>query len=57
MRHFFADTFYWVALLLRRDRWHALVIAFNRTLGRDDVFFTTDAIVLEFLAAFSNQWC
>ena len=55
MRRFFADTFYWVALLLRRDRWHAPVIAFTHTLRRDDVFFTTDAIVLEFLAAFSSM--
>jgi len=54
MRRFFADTFYWVALLLRRDRWHAPVTAFNHTLRRDDVFFTTDAIILEFLAAFSS---
>jgi predicted nucleic acid-binding protein len=54
MRRFFADTFYWVALLLRRDRWHAHVTAFNHTLRREDVFFTTDAIILEFLAAFSS---
>ena len=54
MRRFFADTFYWVALLLRRDRRHAPVTAFNHTLRRDDVFFTTDAIILEFLAAFSS---
>lgn len=54
MGRFFADTFYWVALLLRRDRWHEQVTAFNHTLRRDDVFFTTDAIVLEFLAAFSS---
>lgn len=55
MRRFFADTFYWVALLLRRDRWHEPVIAFNHTLRRDDVFFTTDATILEFLAAFSRM--
>lgn len=54
MRRFFADTFYWVALLLRRDHWHAHVTAFNHTLRRDDVFFTTDAIILEFLAALSS---
>ena len=28
--------------------------AFNHTLSRDDVFLTTDAIILEFLAAFSS---
>ena len=54
MRRFFADTFYWVALLLRRDSWHEQVTAFNHTLMRDDVLLTTDAVVLEFLAAFSR---
>ena len=54
MRRFFADTFYWVALLLRRDQWHAPVTAFSHTLRRDDGIFTTDAIILEFLAAFSS---
>ena len=54
MGHFFADTFYWIALLLRRDDWHERVTAFNHTLSRDDVFLTTDAIILEFLAAFSS---
>lgn len=54
MRHFFADPFYRVALLLRRDSWHEQVTAFNHTLMRDDVFLTTDAVVLEFLAAFSS---
>lgn len=54
MRHFFADTFYWVALLSRHDAWHERVTAFNHTLLRDDTFMTTDAIILEFLAAFSS---
>jgi uncharacterized protein len=54
MRLFFADTFYWVALLLRRDRWHERVTAFNHTLRRDDTLVTTDAVVLEFLGAFSS---
>jgi len=53
MRRFFADTFYWVALLFRRDRWHGRVTAFSHTLTSEDVLFTTDAVVLEFLAAFS----
>jgi len=54
MRHFFADTFYWVALLSRHDAWHERVTAFNHTLLREDIFLTTDAIILEFLAAFSD---
>ena len=53
MRRFFADTFYWVALLLRRDSWHRRVTAFSRTLTNEDVLFTTDAVLLEFLAALS----
>jgi predicted nucleic acid-binding protein len=54
MGWFFADTFYWVALLLRRDRWHARVTAFNHTLRHEDVLYTTDAVILEFLATFST---
>jgi uncharacterized protein len=53
MRRFFADTFYWVALLRRRDRWHRRVTAFSRTLTHEEVLFTTDAVLLEFLAALS----
>lgn len=53
MRRCFADTFYWVALLFRRDAWHDRVTAFSHTLTREDVLFTTDAVVLELLAAFS----
>ena len=54
MRHCFADTFYWIALLSRHDAWHERVTAFNHTLLREDTLLTTDAIVLEFLAAFSS---
>jgi predicted nucleic acid-binding protein len=54
MPRFFADTFYWVALLSRHDTWHERVTAFNRTLRRDDKLLTTDAILLELLAAFSG---
>jgi predicted nucleic acid-binding protein len=53
MRRFFADTFYWVALLFRRDTWHDRVTAFSHTLSREGIFYTTYAVVLEFLAAFS----
>ena len=29
MRRFFVDTFYWIALFSRRDRWHARVAGFD----------------------------
>ncbi len=54
MRRFFADTFYWVALLMRRDLWHARVTAFSHTLTPADLVFSTDAVVLELLATFST---
>lgn len=53
MPRYFVDTFYWIALLYRRDTWHESVTAFSETLTRDDVFFTTDAVLTEFLAALS----
>jgi len=53
MARFFADTFYWVAMLFRRDTAHARVTAFSHTLARTDVLYTTDAVILEVLAAFS----
>jgi predicted nucleic acid-binding protein len=51
MRRFFADTFYWIALLLRSDTYAGDRLI---TLQRDDTLFTTDAVILEFLAAFSS---
>jgi len=54
MQRCFADTFYWIALLVRRDDWHERVTASNHTLQREDTLFTTDAVILEFLAAFSS---
>lgn len=53
MRRLFADTFYWIALLSRRDAWHASVTAFSQTLTDADVVWTTDAVFVEVLAAFS----
>jgi predicted nucleic acid-binding protein len=53
MRRFFADTFYWVALLVRRDSWHGRATTFSHTLTHADILFTTDAVLLEFLAAIS----
>jgi len=53
MRRLFADTFYWIALLYRRDRWHARVTAFSQTLTDADIIWTTDAVFVEVLAALS----
>jgi predicted nucleic acid-binding protein len=53
MRRLFADTFYWIALLSRRDAWHAQVTAFSQVLTDADRVWTTDAIFVEVLAAFS----
>jgi hypothetical protein len=41
MRPLFADTFYWIALLNRRDAWYRRVVAFSRTLGTRP-FLTTE---------------
>lgn len=49
----FADTFYWIALLYRRDPWHLPVTAFSQTLVDTDRVVTTDAVLTEMLAAFS----
>jgi predicted nucleic acid-binding protein len=53
MSRYFADSFYWIALLYRRDTWHRQVTAFSQTLTNDDTLFTTDAVLTEFLAAIS----
>src|SRR5215475_9670825 len=48
-----ADTFYWIALLYRRDPWHARVAAFSQTITATDRVWTTDAVLMEVLAALS----
>jgi predicted nucleic acid-binding protein len=53
MRRLFVDTFYWIALLYRRDPWHARVAAFSETITATDRVWTTDAVLLEVLAALS----
>ena len=30
---YFADTFYWIALIFPRDAFHAAAVSFSRTLG------------------------
>jgi predicted nucleic acid-binding protein len=53
MRTLFADAFYWIALLNRRDQWHQNVRDLNRTLSSVQ-FVTTDEILTEFLNFFSG---
>lgn len=53
MQRVFADTFYWIALLYRRDPWHDRVSALSATLLEDDTVLTTDAVLTELLAALS----
>jgi len=45
----FADTFYWVALLNRRDSANRAVLEFSRTLG-SSTLITTDEVLIELLA-------
>jgi uncharacterized protein len=53
MRRFFADAFYWIALLSPRDQWHARVLAFDATLDAYHLY-TTDEVLTEFLAFYST---
>lgn len=53
MRRLFADTFYWVALLNRRDRWNRRVVEVTASLGTHHLL-TTDAVFDEFLAHYSS---
>ena len=41
MRPLFADTFYWIALLNRRDAWYRRIVTFSRTLETRS-FVTTE---------------
>jgi hypothetical protein len=45
----FADTFYWVALIHRKDASNKAVLEFSRTAHRN-VFITTDEVLTEVLA-------
>jgi hypothetical protein len=52
MRPLFADTFYWMALLNRREVWYSRVVALSRTLGTRRLL-TTEWVLAEFLAFYS----
>jgi uncharacterized protein len=45
----FADTFYWVALIHRKDASNRAVLEFSRTADRS-IFITTDEVLTEVLA-------
>ena len=52
MRRLFADAFYWIALLNRRDAWYGRVVAVSRTLGSRRLV-TTEWVLAEFLTFYS----
>jgi hypothetical protein len=52
MRSLFADTFYWIVLLNRREVWYSRVVALSRTLGTRRLL-TTEWVLAEFLAFYS----
>jgi uncharacterized protein len=52
MRQIFADTFYWAALLNRRDNWYQRVKQLNTHLQSVQIV-TTDEVLTEFLNFFS----
>jgi predicted nucleic acid-binding protein len=49
LNRFFADTFYWVALIHRKDTSNKAVLEFSRTLA-SAVLVTTDEVLTEVLA-------
>ena len=48
MRRLFADTFYWIALLIPTDAWHERVLAFSQSVGQCHLY-TTEEVLSEFL--------
>lgn len=54
VRIIFADAFYWIALLNRKDKYYPIVKAFNRNL-RNVNLITTDEVLTEFLNFYSSS--
>ena len=50
---YFADTFYWIALISPRDAYHAAAIAFSRTHGSIRLL-ATDEVLTEVLTHFAG---
>ena len=48
MKQIFADTFYWVALINKKDNWHQRVIEVTSTLKNVEIV-TTDEVLIEVL--------
>ncbi len=48
MKQLFADTFYWVALINKKDNWHQRVIEVTSTLKNVEIV-TTDEVLIEVL--------
>ncbi|HAC64540.1 MAG TPA: nucleic acid-binding protein [Cyanothece sp. UBA12306] len=48
MKQIFADTFYWVALINKKDSWHQRVIEVTSTLKNVKIV-TTDEVLIEVL--------
>src|SRR5439155_11759122 len=53
MRKVFADTFYWVALINRKDQWRDRALQLSKTLVNVSLI-TTDEILTEILNYFSE---
>jgi uncharacterized protein len=54
MRLLFADTFYWIAILLHSDRWHQRVIEYGRK-HPNIKLVTTDGVLDEMLNYFAER--
>jgi len=54
MRTVFADSFYWVALINRKDQWHERVIEVSKSI-ENAAFITTVEVLGEVLAHFSTS--
>ena len=52
MKPLFADTFYWITLLNRREAWYGRVVALSRSLATRQLL-TTEWVLAEFLAFYS----
>lgn len=50
----FADTLYWVAIVMRDDPWHRMALV-TRDQNPDAAIVTTDEVIVEFLNAVSAR--
>ncbi len=54
MKKIFADTFYWIALLNKKDAWHERAMNMSQKFDKSLVY-TTDEVLIEFLSFFKNH--